>query len=572
LARLLVYWRYIFFVVIFLFLAAICDLALPSLMATIVDDGIATNNTGLILNIGLKMLGIALLSTLSSIAANYLSSKVSMGFGRDLRSETFRKVSNFSLHEIDRIGTASLITRNTNDIQQMQMLSMFMLRMIISTPLHLIGGIIMAVSKDPTLSLTLVAALPVLALLVFINIKWVTPLFKQIQEKLDNINRVIREILSGVRVIRAFNRIEQEHERFNNANLDLTGTALKAFRRMAALQPFTMIAMNVAILAMFFFGSMRVEGGHMHTGDLMAFIQYATQILFSLMTGTMMFTMIPRATVSARRISEILSMESEVTDPVMPKKTDESVRGHLLFDNVTFRYPGAEEPVLEGITFEAKPGEIVAFIGSTGSGKSTLINLVPRFYDIESGHIYVNGLDIREMTQEDLRSRIGYVPQKALLFTGSISDNIRYGKQDPSDEEIRWAAEVAQAADFIEEMEEGYDSYVSQDATNLSGGQKQRISIARALVRKPEIFIFDDSFSALDFITDSKLRAELKKYTKDSTVLIVAQRISTILDADRIIVLDKGRMVGIGTHEELMRTCEVYREIAISQLSEEELA
>lgn len=572
LAKLLVYKRYIFFTLLFLFLAAICDLMLPSLMATIVDKGIASHNTNLIIRVGLQMLAVALVSTLCSIIANYLTSKVSMSFGRDLRSETFSKITHFSLHEIDKIGTSSLITRNTNDIQQMQMLSMFMMRMMVSTPLHMIGGIIMAVSKDPTLSLVLVAVLPILTFLIFINIKWVTPLFKLMQDKLDKVNRVIREILSGVRVIRAFNRIDQEHERFNNANLELTSNSLKAFRRMAALQPFTMIAMNVGILAIFYFGSMRVEYGHMHTGDLMAFIQYATQILFSLMMATMMFTMLPRAAVSARRISEVLSMESEVNDPEAPKSPPQSIRGHVRFENVTFRYPGAEEPVLSNISFEAKPGETVAIIGSTGSGKSTLINLVPRFYDIESGNIYIDGVDIREMSQEDLRNRIGYVPQKALLFTGSVSDNIRYGKQDASDEEIRWAAEIAQAAGFISEMGEGYDSYISQDATNISGGQKQRISIARALVKKPEIYIFDDSFSALDFKTDSMLRAALKPYTRNSTVLIVAQRVSTVLNADKIIVLDEGKMVGIGTHRELMSSCKVYREIVTSQLSEEELA
>lgn len=572
LAKLLAYKRYIFFALVFLFLAAICDLMLPNLMARIVDKGIATHNTSLIITVGLEMLGISLASALCSIAANYLSSKVSMSFGRDLRSESFRKITHFSLHEIDKIGTSSLITRNTNDIQQMQMFSMFMMRMMVSTPLHMIGGIIMAVSKDATLSLVLVAVLPILTLLVIINIKWVTPLFKTMQEKLDKVNRVIREILTGVRVIRAFNRIDQEHERFNNANIELTGNSLRAFRRMATLQPFTMMAMNAGILAIIYFGSVRVEYGHMNTGDLMAFIQYATQILFSLMAGTMMFTMLPRAAVSAKRISEVLSMEPDVKDPAVPKSPAESIRGYIRFDNVTFRYPGAEEPVLSNISFEAKPGETVAIIGSTGSGKSTLINLVPRFYDIESGAIYIDGVDIREMSQADLRNRIGYVPQKALLFTGSVSDNIRYGNNDATDDEVRWAAKIAQADGFISEMEEGYDSYISQEATNISGGQKQRISIARALVKKPEIYIFDDSFSALDFKTDSMLRAALKPYTRNSTVLIVAQRVSTVLNADKIIVLDEGKMVGIGTHKELMSSCKVYHEIVTSQLSEEELA
>ncbi|MGI6576632.1 MAG: ABC transporter ATP-binding protein [Eubacteriales bacterium] len=572
LAKLKPYKYYILLAILFLFVSSILDLSLPNLMSTIVNEGIPSGDTNFILKTGLKMLLISLLIMLCSISSNYLTSKAAMSFGRDLRSDVFNKITNFSLHESDKIGVSSLITRNTNDIIQMQMLVMFMLRTIVSSPLHMIGGVIMAVSKDPTLSLVFVVAVPIMLIIIIFNIRWVTPIFKQIQTKLDRVNRVIRELLSGVRVIRAFNRIDHEKDRFNNANRDLTKTSLTAFRRMAAMQPFTMITINFAILAIFVFGSIRIEGGHMRTGDLMAFIQYATQIMFSLMMASMLFGMLPRAAVSARRISEVLNMESEVKDPENPKSPVEHLKGYVRFENVTFRYPGAEEPVLNDISFEANPGETVAVIGGTGSGKSTLVNLIPRFYEIESGKIYVDGVNIREMTQEELRSKIGYIPQKAILFTGSIADNIRYGKADASDEEIRYAADIAQATTFIDEMEDGFDSYLSQDATNVSGGQKQRISIARAIVKRPEIYIFDDSFSALDFRTDANLRAALKPITKNSTVFIVAQRVSTVMNADRIIVLDNGNMVGYGTHKELLNNCEVYREIVTSQLSEEELA
>lgn len=572
LAKLSPYKYFILFAILFLFTSSILDLTLPYLMSTIVNEGIPSGNVSFILETGLKMLAISILIMICSIASNYLTSKAAMSFGRDLRAEVFRKITNFSLHESDKVGVSSLITRNTNDIIQMQMLVMFTLRVIVSAPLHMIGGIIMAVSKDPTLSLVFVVAVPIMILIIIFNIRWVTPLFRQIQTKLDKVNRVVRELLSGVRVIRAFNRIEHERDRFNNANLDLTRTSLSAFRRMAAMQPFTMMTINFAILAIFVFGSIRIDGGHMKTGDLMAFIQYATQIMFSLMMTSMLFGMLPRAAVSARRITEVLSMESEVRDPEQPKLPAKDLKGYVRFENVTFRYPGAEEPVLNNISFEARPGETVAIIGSTGSGKSTLVNLIPRFYEVESGAIYVDGIDIRDMSQEELRSRIGYIPQKAVLFTGTIADNIRYGKADATDEEVRQAADIAQATEFIDAMQDGFNSYLSQEATNISGGQKQRISIARAIVKRPEIYIFDDSFSALDFRTDANLRAALKPITRNSTVFIVAQRVSTVMNADRIIVLDNGNMVGLGTHKELLNTCEVYREIVTSQLSEEELA
>lgn len=567
--------KYKFFllaVVFFLFVSAICDLLLPYFMSNIVNDGVAQQNTQIIVMFGFRMLGIALLSAISHIAANYLSSKVAMSFGRDLRTQTFKKVMHYSLNEVDKIGTSSLITRNTNDIQQIQMLSMFALRMMVSAPLMVIGGILMAVSKDPVLSITFAVALPVLTLIIMANIKWVTPLFIQIQAKLDRVNQVFREKLSGVRVIRAFNREERERARFDEANRDLTDTSLMAFRRMATMHPLTMITMNAVTIAVLFFGSFRVTGGNMLPGDLMAFIQYATQIMFSLMMATMLLTMLPRAAVSAKRINEVLDLDIDIREPEHPASPLPGIRGTVRFEHVTFRYSGADEPVLRDISFETKPGETIAIIGSTGSGKSTLINLLPRFYDVTEGTVFVDGVDIRQMRQEDLRSRIGFVPQKAVLFTGTISENIRYGKEDATDEEVRQAAEIAQATEFIDAMPEQFDSYLSQDATNISGGQKQRISIARALIKNPEIYIFDDSFSALDFRTDAKLRQALKPYTRQSTVMIVAQRVSTVMSADRIIVLDNGEMVGIGKHSELIKTCEVYRQIVSSQLSEEELA
>ena len=566
------YWRLIVLSIIMLSIQSICNLMLPNLMSRIVNEGVETGRTDLILQIGGVMLVVALFSALADACANFFSSKAAMSFGRDLRSITFRKITGYSLHEVDQIGTASLITRSTNDILQMQNLIQMELRMIVNIPLQMIGGIIMAVSKDPTLSIVIAAAMPVLAVVVVCNIRWVSPLFRVMQKRLDAVNRVLRENLAGVRVIRAFNRIEQESERFNQTNKELTDTSLSAFRRIASMMPLTMLVMNAAIIAILWFGNIRVSASAMTTGDLMAFIQYVTQILMSVIMASFMLNMIPRAMASARRIVEVWEMESEITEPQSPQKPDPQIRGTVRFENVTFRYPDAERPVLEGLTFEANPGETVAIIGGTGSGKSTLISLIPRFYDVSEGRITVDGVDVRDMDQHDLRDRIGYVPQKALLFTGTINENIRYGKEDATLEEIRAAADVAQATSFIEAMDEGFDSYLSQDATNVSGGQKQRISIARALVRKPEIYIFDDSFSALDFKTDAALRQALKPITRNSTVFIVAQRVSTVMNADRILVLEEGKLVGIGTHSQLMEPCDVYREIVSSQLREEEIA
>lgn len=565
------YWSAVLLVLLFTFFQALSELYLPTLMADIVNVGIVKGDTSYIWRVGGFMLAVAAGGMICSIAASFLASKSASGFGKILRGRVFSHVENFTLQEFDKVGTASLITRTTNDITQVQQVTIMILRMMALAPMMCIGGIIMAVSRDPGLTVVLVAALPVLALAIFIIARKGIPLFKAIQIKIDSLSRVMREGLTGIRVIRSFNRTEHEKARFNDANEDLTQTAIKVNKIMGAMMPVMMLVMNFATLAIVWFGGHRINEGHMMVGDLMAFLQYAMMIMFSLIMVSVMFVMIPRAQASAVRINEVLDMMPEIKDPKEAHQRS-ARKGYIEFDDVTFYYPGAEEPAVSNISFRAGPGEITAIIGGTGSGKSTLISLIPRFYEVSSGRILVDDTDIRDMKQEDLRAKIGFVPQKALLFTGSIADNIRYGKEDATDEEVKHAAEVAQAADFISAMEGGYEAEISQGGGNISGGQKQRLSIARALVRRPEVYVFDDSFSALDFKTDAKLRAALKEETTESTVLIVAQRVSTVMDADRIIVLDQGRIAGIGTHEELMENSEVYREIVSSQLSEEEIA
>lgn len=558
-------------VIIFVFLQSMSDLYLPTLMSDIVDTGIQNNDVPYIWSVGRTMLFIALLGALCSILVSFLASQVSGKFARDLRSRVFRHVENFSLQEFDQIGTASLITRTTNDITQIQNVLLMMMRMMISAPLMFIGGLIMAISQDAKLSLVLVVSLPILAGTVALIAFKGLPLFKAIQKKLDRLNLVLREQLTGIRVIRSFNRGHFEKKRFKEANQDLTQTAIRVNKIMAFMMPSMMMIMNFTIIAIIGFGGLRIDAGDMEVGNMMAFIQYAMQIMFSLIMVSMIFVMLPRASASAARINEVLEMKPELKNPESPAKPNK-LYGTLEFDNVSFKYPGAEEYALEGISFIAKPGETTAIIGGTGSGKTTLLSLIPRFYEVTEGSVKVNGVDVRKMTQNDLRSKIGYVPQKAILFTGTIADNLRYGKEDATQEEIEHAASVAQAADFISEMEQGYDSVIAQGGNNVSGGQKQRLSIARALVRRPEIYVFDDSFSALDFKTDSRLRAALKEETSNSTVIIVAQRVSTVRDADRILVMDEGKIVGSGTHSELLANNEVYREIVSSQLSEEEIA
>ncbi|MFZ0077153.1 MAG: ABC transporter ATP-binding protein, partial [Exiguobacterium undae] len=542
----------VFAVLILVFAQSMSDLYLPTLMADIIDKGVVTGDTAYIWKIGAVMLGITGLGALAAIAASYYSSKAAMGLGRDIRRKVFNHVERFTLQEFDQVGTASLITRTTNDITQVQQVVIMMLRMVVSAPIMFVGGLIMAVSKDAKLSLVIVAAMPVLVVSILLILWKGVPLFGQVQKRLDRLNLVLRENLTGIRVIRAFNRESEEKVRLTKANADLTDVSIKVNKIMAFLMPVMMLVMNLTVVGVIWFGGIRINNGGMQIGDLMAFIQYVMQIMFALVMASVMFVMIPRAAVSAKRINEVLEMEPTMVDAGTASADRE--RGTLVFDRVTFSYPGAEAPVLSDISFTARPGEITAVIGGTGSGKSTLVNLIPRFYDVTNGSIQVNGVDSQAVPQEELRSKIGFVPQKALLFTGTIADNIRFGKEDATDEEIKHAARVAQATDFIERMPNQYDSIIEQGGSNVSGGQKQRLSIARALVRKPDIYVFDDSFSALDFKTDATLRKALKQETEDATVLIVAQRVSTVMDADQIIVLEEGKIAGIGTHDELYET------------------
>ena len=558
-------------VLLLVFAQTLAELYLPTLMADIVDIGIVGSDTNYIMKIGALMLLITAGGTICSIVANFLSARTAVGFGSELRSKVFSKVESFSLHEFDKLGTATLITRNTNDITQVQMVTVIILRMMVQAPLMCVGGIIMALTKDKTLTLALIIVLPIIAGIITVIARKGIPLFKLMQLKIDKLNLVVREALTGIRVIRAFDRTEREELRFDKANSDLTDNAIKVNKIMAVLMPIMMLVMNFTIIAIIWFGGIRIDNGHMQVGSLMAFIQYAMQIMFSIIMVSMMFVMIPRASASAVRINEVLDTVPEIIDPERPVESD-GRRGFVEFRDVTFKYPGAEQPVLSDISFSVRPGEVTAIIGGTGSGKSTLINLIPRFYDIEQGSILIDGVDIREMTQASLRARIGLVPQKTVLFSGTVKENIGYGRVAPTYEEVRCAADTAQATEFILAMEEGFNSVIAQGGTNISGGQKQRLSIARALIRRPEIYIFDDSFSALDFKTDARLRAALKREIADATVFIIAQRVATVMDADRIVVLDAGQIAGMGTHQELMNSSGVYREIVYSQLSEEELA
>ena len=559
--------------VLLVFFQSLAELYLPTLMSDIVNTGIINGDINYIVKTGGLMLIIATGGATCAIIGGFLSSQIAMGLGRIIREKIFTHVSTFSLDEFDKIGTPSLITRNTNDITQIQNVTFIILRMMIMAPIMCIGAIIMAVSKDKELAWVIVAIIPVLSTVIIIVASKGFPLFQAIQKKIDKINLVLREGLTGIRVIRAFNRIDDEKKRFYNANVDLTETAIKVNRIMSVIMPVMLLVMNYTTIAVIWFGSIRIEHGYTNIGNMMAFLQYAMQIMFSIMIATMLFIMIPRAQASAIRINEVLATIPSIKDVENIKTyNNKSKKGFLEFKNVSFSYHGSEVPAIKNISFSAAPGEVTAIIGGTGSGKSTLINLIPRFYDVSSGSIEVDGIDIREISQETLRSKISLVPQKAILFTGTISDNIRYGKENATDDEVYKVAEIAQATEFISTMKDGFNSVIAQGGTNVSGGQKQRLSIARALVAKPEIYLFDDSFSALDFKTDAKLRSSLRKETVLSTVVIVGQRVATIMDAERIIVLDEGEIAGIGTHKELYKSCKVYQEIVASQLSEEEIA
>ena len=521
---------------------------------------------------GGKMLLMALIIMMAAISVTFLSARVAASLGHDLRNSVYRKVMSFSSREYHKFSTASLITRSTNDVQQVQMVMAMMFRIVLYAPILGIGGVIRVLNTDASMTWILGVAVVLILAVIILLFMIAMPKFTKLQTLIDKLNLVSREILTGIPVIRAFSREKHEEERFEEANKTLTKTNLFVNRCMTFMMPVMMLIMNGVSVLIIYSGSHAVDNGTMQVGNVMAFIQYAMQIIISFLMITAMSIMLPRANVAALRIDEILKTEVSIKDPEDPEHPHKEERGTVEFNHVSFAYPEAGENVLTDIHFKAEKGETVAIIGSTGSGKSTLVNLIPRFYDVTEGSVSIDGVDVRDMSQKELRDCLGYVPQKGVLFSGTIDSNIRYGKTDISEEEVKTAARIAQAQDFIEEKPKGYHSPIAQGGTNVSGGQKQRLSIARAIAKKPEIFIFDDSFSALDFKTDSRLRSALKEHTKDATTIIVAQRISTILHADRIIVLDDGHMAGMGTHAELMKNCEVYRQIAMSQLSEEELA
>lgn len=525
-----------------------------------------------ILTSGGKMLLLSLVSMAATVIVSLLAAKVAAGLGRDLRKKVFRKVTSFSNAEFDKFSTASLITRSTNDIQQVQTLMVMLLRIVFYAPILGIGGIIKVLTTDLSMGWIIAVAVIAILSLVIGLFSIAIPKFKSIQKLVDKINLITRESLTGMLVIRAFNNQKHEEKKFEKGNQDLTRTNLFVSRLMSFMMPMMMLIMNAVTVLIIWVGSHQVDMGHMQVGDMMAFMQYTMQIIMAFLMISMVSIMVPRASVSAQRIAEVLDTDLSIHDAAEPKTFASDKKGYVEFKNVSFKYPGAEEDVLSNITFTAKPGETTAFIGSTGSGKSTLINLIPRFYDVTSGQILIDGTDIREVSQKELREKIGYVPQKGVLFSGTIESNLKYGKKEATEEELAKAAEIAQAMEFINAKSESFRTEISQGGTNVSGGQKQRLSIARALTKKSEIFIFDDSFSALDFKTDAALRRALNNEIAGSTILLVAQRISTIMNADKIIVLDEGKIVGTGTHEELMENCEVYKQIALSQLSREELS
>ncbi|MDP9864812.1 MULTISPECIES: ABC transporter ATP-binding protein [Streptosporangium] len=553
-------------VVVLQIVGTMASLYLPSLNADIIDQGVATGDAGYILSAGGWMLFVSLIQIICSIAAVYYSARAAMGFGRDVRSAVFHRVGEFSTREVSQFGAPSLITRSTNDVQQVQMLVVMGCTMLVSAPITGIGGIIMALRQDLTLSWLLAVCVPVLLVSIGLIISRMVPQFRAMQERIDRVNQVLREQLTGIRVVRAFVREREETLRFAGANDALTATALRAGQLMNLIFPVVLLILNVSAVAVLWFGAGRVDSGEMQVGALTAFLMYLIQILTSMMMATFISMMIPRAAVCAERIGEVLDTESSVRPPDDPVRQVHG-RAELELRDVEFRYPGAAAPVLSGISFRVSAGQTTAVVGSTGAGKTTLVSLVPRLFDATSGTVSVDGVDVRDLDPQMLWTRIGLVPQKPYLFTGTVASNLRYGNPDASDEELWQALEVAQARDFVEAMPGGLDAPITQGGTNVSGGQRQRLSIARALVNKPEIYLFDDSFSALDLATDARLRAALRPYTAQSAVVIVAQRVSTIAGADQIIVLDDGVIVGMGTHDELLESCPTYIEIVESQLA-----
>ncbi len=565
------YRLFVGLVLLLTFLQTTSSLYLPTLMADIVDHGVITGHVRYIVQVGVEMIGITAIGGAGAVLASLYASLAMSGMAQRLRSRLFSHVEHFTLREFDHIGTSSLIVRTTNDVMQVQQLVAIGLRMMVMAPLTAIGGVALAIYTAPSLSWIMVVSVPLLALVIWSTMGRGLVMFRSIQAKVDTLNRVLRENLAGVRVVRAFDRTPYEGRRFDAANRDVTDTSVRVFQLMAIVQPAVMLVMNLGTVVIVWLGGHEIGAGTLQIGSLMAFIQYVSQVMFSVMMVSMVMFMIPRAQASALRINEVLAMESDITDPEDPE-TGTRGSGTVEFQHVSFAYPGAEEPALSDISFMARPGRITAIIGGTGSGKSTIMNLIPRFYDVTGGHIVLDGVDIRAMRQEDLRSRLGYAPARAVIFTGTIADNIRYGDREASTEAVTRAAEVAQATEFINEMPEGLDSPISQGGANLSGGQKQRLSIARALVRRADVYLFDDTFSALDYRTDARLRQALRREVAGATVIIVAQRVSTVMDADQILVMDEGRLVGAGRHRDLLDSCAVYREIVSSQLSPEEIA
>ncbi|MBB6406870.1 ATP-binding cassette subfamily B protein [Arthrobacter sp. AZCC_0090] len=563
--------RLLIAVVVFQLAQSIASLYLPTLNADIIDEGVAKGDTGYILGMGSLMLLITLLQIACSVTAVYFGAKAAMGLGRDLRGAIFTRVGEFSEQEVTRFGAPSLITRSTNDVQQVQQLVLMTCTLMVAAPILSIGGVIMAVRQDAQLSWLIAVSVPVLLVAVGLIVSRMVPLFRKMQVRIDTVNRVLREQLAGIRVVRAFVREDMETERFASANQDVTEMALRAGRLMALMFPVVMLVLNVSSVAVIWFGSFRIDDGSMQVGTLIAFLSYLMQILMSVMMATFMAVMIPRAAVSADRIGQVLETQSSVRPPENPV-TETAGRGELELLDVGFAYPGAEQPVLNGISFQARAGQTTAIIGSTGAGKTTLVNLLPRLFDASSGSVRIDGVDVRDLHPDLLWGHIGLVPQKPYLFSGTVRSNLLYGKPDATEEELWRALSIAQAQDFVEEMEGGLDAPISQGGTNVSGGQRQRLAIARALVKQPELYIFDDSFSSLDTATDARLRQALKRHTSGATMVIIAQRVSSIADAEQILVLDDGHLVGRGTHDELLETSETYREIVSSQLAAEEAA
>jgi ATP-binding cassette subfamily B protein len=554
-----------------LFGQAICDLALPDFMSDMITDGITVGNTNVIIKTGIQMLSVSLLSAAFSVTVGFLAAKTAAGMGQDLRDDLFEKVESFSSSEFDKFSTSSLITRTTNDVTQVQTLVIMLIRMVFYAPIMGVGGVIHAMDKDKSMSWVIAVAVLALLMLIFFIFIVAMPKFKIVQSLIDRINLVVRENLDGMLVIRAFNTQKFEENRFDKANKDLTDTNLFINRVTSGMMPAMMLIMNLVTVLVVWVGAKQVSAFKMEVGDMMAYMQYVMQIIMAFLMMSMMFIMIPRASVSASRIADVLETSPSIKNAENAINKKDRFTGVIEFKDVCFNYPGAEDNVLNNITFTAKPGQTTAFIGSTGSGKSTLINLIPRFYDATNGEVLIDGVNVKDLDLHSLRSNIGYVPQKGVLFSGTIDSNLKYADKNATEEEILKASNIAQAMEFIDSKPERFETSIAQGGGNVSGGQKQRLSIARALVKNPQIYIFDDSFSALDFKTDATLRAALKKETGSSTVLLVAQRISTIRSAEQIIVLDNGMIVGKGTHEELMKNCSVYSEIALSQLSKEEL-